>query len=99
MEKARIESPGWVLALLLLMGIVGGVLLWLSLVQLKTYNIVTLDIVAIGQSIWRAGAGEGLTYTHKGVPISRLASHVEFFYFLLAPLYRLWPQPEMLLSL
>lgn len=98
MKKAKIESPGWVLALLLLMSVAGGLLLWLSLVQLKTYKMITLDIVAIGQAIWRAAEAEGLIYTHRGVPINRLAKHVEFFYFLLAPFYRLWPRPETLLT-
>ncbi|HIP72636.1 MAG TPA: DUF2079 domain-containing protein, partial [Anaerolineae bacterium] len=40
-----------------------------------------------------------LVYTHMGVPLSRLAEHVEIVYFLLVPVYALWPSPETLLIL
>lgn len=83
----------------LVMLVTFALLAWLSVAAYRGYNLRTFDLVAIGQSIWRATQSDPLIYTHKGVPLSRLAGHVEFIFFLLAPIYALRPSPETLLIL
>ncbi len=55
------------------------------------------DLGNMSQSIWSATQGEPLLFTLEGVRVSRLAHHVELIYFLLAPLYALFPTPATLL--
>lgn len=47
----------------------------------------------MGQAIWSVGQGQPLIFTTEGVAWSRLALHVELIYFLLVPLYALFPSP------
>lgn len=68
-----------------------ALLAWLSVAAYRGYNLQTFDLGAISQAIWRATQGDPLVYTHKGIPVSRLAGHVEIIYFLLAPVYALRP--------
>ncbi|MBN1919711.1 MAG: DUF2079 domain-containing protein [Anaerolineae bacterium] len=51
----------------------------------------------MSQSIWSATRGRPLLFTFREGPLSRLALHVEAIYFLIAPLYALFPSPETLL--
>lgn len=82
-----------------LMLVIGGGLAWLSVAQWQGFNLPTFDLGAIAQSIWNAAyRAEPLIYTRKGLPVSRLANHVEFIYFLLVPLYWVWPSPAALLT-
>ncbi len=76
-----------------------ALLAWLSVAAYRGYNLRTFDLGAISQAIWQATRGTPLVYTHMGVPLSRLAEHVEIIYFLLAPVYALRPSPETLLIL
>ncbi|MCP4423281.1 MAG: DUF2079 domain-containing protein, partial [Chloroflexi bacterium] len=59
---------------------------WLSLARYAAYNFEAFDLGAMSQAIWRATQGDPLIFTVEGVAFSRLARHVELFYFLLAPL-------------
>jgi uncharacterized membrane protein len=51
----------------------------------------------MSQAIWSATQGKPLVFTQFLGSTSRLAGHAEVFYFLLAPLYALFPRPETLL--
>lgn len=81
----------------LTMAIIGGMLMLLSLARYWGYNALMLDLGNMSQAIWSATHGQPLVFTQPTGAYSRLAGHVEFFYFLLAPLYLLWPNPQILL--
>jgi uncharacterized membrane protein len=70
---------------------------WLSVARYRGYNAGMFDLGIITQAIWSGSRGQPLVFTAHGVPVSRLARHVELFYFVPALLYRLLPRPEMLL--
>lgn len=70
----------------------------LSVARYLGYNAGMLDLGNMSQAIWSATQGRPLLYsTAQGVSASRLSGHVEAVYFLLAPLYALWPDPRLLL--
>ncbi|HSH04134.1 MAG TPA: DUF2079 domain-containing protein [Anaerolineae bacterium] len=70
----------------------------LSIHRYQGFNATLFDLGLMSQSIWSVfGDGAPLVFTIHGVPISRLARHVELFYFLLAPIYALIPSPATLL--
>lgn len=70
---------------------------WLSLARYAAYTTRAFDLGAMSQAIWRATQGDPLIFTVEGIAFSRLARHAEFFYFLLAPIYAIWPTPVTLL--
>lgn len=94
-SKFALLAKHWGL-IIVLVG-VGSLTIWLSLARYHSFTSGAFDMGAMGQAIDSVSRGLPLVYTHKGVPISRLASHVELFYFLLAPLYALVPRLETLL--
>jgi len=75
----------------------GGMLTWLSLARYTGYNAGMLDLGNMAQAIASVRRGQPLVCTFPDGPISRLALHVEFIYFLLALPYALWPDPRLLL--
>ena len=77
--------------------IVGGTLATLSVLRYTGYNAGMLDIGNMSQAVWSATQGQPLLYTREGGTFSRLSWHVEVIYFLLAPLYALFPSPVTLL--
>ncbi len=91
------KMPSWVWLTL------GGIVLFaftetaaLSLARYYGFNTGG-DLGNMSQSIWSATQGEPLLFTLEGVRVSRLARHVELIYFLLTPLYALFPSPAALL--
>ena len=72
---------------------------WLSLARFEAFTMRAFDLGAMSQAIWRTTQGDPLISTVEGVAFSRLARHVELFYFVLAPLYALRPSPTTLLIL
>jgi uncharacterized membrane protein len=76
----------------------GALLAGLSIARYLGYNAGMLDLGNMSQAIWSATQGQPLLYsTAQGASASRLSGHVEAVYFLLAPLYALWPDPRLLL--
>ncbi len=56
------------------------------------------DLASMAQAVWSASQGHLLAFTSaKGVHTSRLLSHAEVVYFLIAPLMRLFPSAATLL--
>lgn len=84
----------WVLACVL---IVGVTLALLTVLRYAGYNAGMLDLGNISQSIASVNRGRPLEFSYKLGSYSRLALHVELFFFLLAPLYALFPSPVTLL--
>jgi uncharacterized membrane protein len=78
---------------------VGGVLLTLGVLTYRSYNASMLDLGNMSQAIWSATQGRPLEFTHPNgqIQYSRLSWHAEFIYFLIAPLYALFPSPVTLL--
>ena len=69
----------------------------LGIARYRGYNAGMLDLGNMAQAIASAARGEPLVYTSAYGSFSRLSGHVELIYFLLSPLYRLWPNPQLLL--
>lgn len=76
-----------------------AMLTWLSLARYFAFTSRAFDLGAMSQAIWSVTQGEPLIFTVEGITLSRLARHVELFYFLLTPIYALWPAPSTLLIL
>jgi uncharacterized membrane protein len=79
--------------------LIGSVLGWLSVASYRGYNSGMLDMGNMAQAIWSATQGQPLIFTWYFGPVSRVGGSVELFYFLIAPLYALWPSPMLLLIL
>ncbi len=88
--------PEWILIGLIVL--VWFEITWLSWARYNGYNASVFDLGIMSQSIWSATQGHPLLFTAPGIPLSRLARHVEVFYFVLAPLYALLPTPKTLLA-
>jgi uncharacterized membrane protein len=84
-------------ALVGLMMVLGGMLVFLSVARYVGHNAGMLDLGHMSQAIASVRRGEPLVFTYLQGPMSRLALHVEWFYLLLAPLFALWPDPRSLL--
>lgn len=74
-----------------------GLFTALSLARYRAYNVGMFDLGNISQAIWSVTRGQPFIYTGPSGNVSRLAGHVELIYLLLAPLLRLWPDPQVLL--
>jgi uncharacterized membrane protein len=75
----------------------GALMAWLSARRYEGFNAGMLDLGNMTQAIASVMRGQPLVFTYVDGPTSRLAFHVELFYFFLAPLYALWPDPRTLL--
>lgn len=88
----------WQTVILLVMALTVFVgVTWLSVSRYWGYNSAMLDLGNMSQAIWSVLQGEPLIYTAISGPNSRIASHAEIIYYLLAPLYSLFPSPITLL--
>jgi uncharacterized membrane protein len=90
----------WIKVLLPLVTILVGVMLATLSVQVyRGYNDGMFDLGNMSQAIWSATKGLPLEFTINNGQLSRLGLHVELIYFLISPLYALFPQPTTLLIL
>ncbi|MEA3308112.1 MAG: DUF2079 domain-containing protein [Chloroflexota bacterium] len=69
----------------------------LSVARYRGYNVGMKDLGRMSQAIWSVTRGQPLVMTSRYGAQSRLALHVELFYFLLVPLYALFSSPITLL--
>jgi uncharacterized membrane protein len=82
-----------------------GIFGWLSITRYHAFSANAYDLGNVNQAAWNTIHGRPLYFTNwRGVELnlatdSRLAMHVEPIYFLIAPIYWLWQQPETLLIL
>ncbi len=78
---------------------------WLSVSRHRAFMTNAFDLGNVDQAVWNTAQGRPLAFTNwRGVDLdlatdNRLAMHVEPIYFLIAPLYWIWPSPEALLVL
>ncbi len=92
-----LESPSIDVGLIAVVGILTVMYVSLSVKRYTAYNAGMFDLGNMAQSIWSATRGLPLQFTNYGVQHTRLAFHVEVFYFLIAPLYALFDSPITLL--
>lgn len=76
---------------------IGAMLAALGVLRYAGYNADMFDLGNMAQAIASVRRGEPLVFTYGEGQMSRLALHVELFYFLLALPYALWPDPRMLI--
>jgi len=71
----------------------------LSCLRHRAFNTGRFDLGNFVQAIWTTAHGDLLQQTNlHGEQISRLGVHFEPILFVFAPLWWIWPQPEMLLT-
>jgi len=96
MKKSWLQQHWPKLVLILLMGLAGIEMIWLTIARYKGFN-AGYDLGAMSQAIWSVTQGKLLLFSQDGVIFSRLARHVELIYFPIAFFYALWPSPPTLL--
>ena len=97
-KKAQLSTWGLTDRLLLgLVIVITVMMMTLSIMRYIGYNANMFDLGNMAQSIWSGTQGRPLEFTYRGAPLSRLALHVELFYFLLVPIYALFPTPLTIL--
>ena len=71
----------------------------LSILRQDAFNSGRFDMGNMVQAVWATAHGHPLQVTSlQGFQISRLASHTDAILVVFAPLWWLWPSPEMLLT-
>lgn len=90
-------TAGWWILFTLCGFMVLGALGYLSVARYRGYNVLMSDLGRMSQAVWSGTQGEPLLFTSSDGPTSRLGLHVEVIYFLLVPLYALFPSPITLL--
>ena len=70
----------------------------LSVQRQRSFETGRFDLGNMVQAVWSTAHGHPLQVTNlQGEQVSRLAAHVDPILVLFAPLWRLWPSPDMLL--
>ncbi len=92
----RPRVPEWVLGALVTA--YAAAFITLSLIRHHGFFTARYDLGNMTQAVWSASRGELFRVTDPtGAEISRLGSHVEPILWAFAPLWRIWPDPQMLL--
>src|SRR5215207_6681804 len=76
-----------------------GVLSWLALAQHAAYTTGRQDLEIYTQVIWNTANGRPFETTLLKSNLSHLAEHVALVLIPIAALYRLWPDPKLLMVL
>jgi len=95
-RSRRLSGPLDIWAVIIIVA-AGATLMWLSIRRYTAYNAGMMDLGNMSQAIWSATQGRPLECTYVEGNLSRLAHHVEIIYFLLAPVYALFPSAVTLL--
>ena len=70
----------------------------LSVLRNHAFETGRFDLGNMVQAVWSTAHGHPLRVTNlQGAEVSRLAAHVDPILVLFAPLWRVWPSPDMLL--
>jgi uncharacterized membrane protein len=85
--------------LFLAMSLAFALTAYYSIARYLGFNAEMLDLGHMSQAIWSATQGRPLVYTYINGPVSDLSKQSEFIYFLLAPVYALFPSPITILLL
>lgn len=71
----------------------------ISLRLLFSFSMAGYDLTNMSQAMWNTAHGRPLVFTYAYPITHRLGVHIEPIFFLIAPLYRVFPRPETLLLL
>lgn len=71
----------------------------ISLRLLSSFSMNGYDLTNMSQAMWNTAHGKPLVFTYAHPITHRLGVHIEPIFFLIAPLYRVFPRPETLLWL
>jgi uncharacterized membrane protein len=75
-----------------------GVFSWLSVARHESYSSGRFDLGNMVQAIWSTAQGRFLETTDvSGEQFTRLGAHVDPILALFAPIFRFWPEPNILL--
>ncbi len=81
-----------------LMAVYAATFIPLSLARHRGFFTARYDLGNMTQAVWSASRGELFRVTDPdGLRVSRLGAHVDPILGLFAPLWKIWPHPEMLL--
>lgn len=92
---SRLREQDWITAICVV--VMTAFLATLSVSRYLAYNASMFDLGHMAQALWTSTQGRPLEFTYRGGTVSRLALHAELAYFLLTPLYKLFPSPVTLL--
>jgi uncharacterized membrane protein len=71
----------------------------LSILRYRSFNTGRFDLGNMTQAVWSTAHGHPLAVTNlQGEQVSRLGSHVDPILVLFAPLWWIWPSPNMLVT-
>lgn len=71
----------------------------LSILRHRAFETGRFDLGNMTQTVWNTAHGHGFELTSlQGEQVSRLAAHTDVVLALFAPLWWLWPSPELLLT-
>jgi uncharacterized membrane protein len=71
----------------------------LSILRYRSFNTGRFDLGNMTQAVWATAHGHPLAITNlQGDQVSRLGSHVDPILVAFAPLWWIWPSPEMLVT-
>ncbi len=71
----------------------------ISVRLLSSFSMNGYDLTNMCQAMWNTAHGKPLVFTYAYPVTHRLGIHIEPIFFLIAPLYRVFPRPETLLWL
>jgi uncharacterized membrane protein len=81
-----------------LMFVHGGVFSWLSVARHQSFSSGRFDFGNMIQAVWNTAHGRFLETTDvSGEQFTRLGAHVDPILALFAPIFRVWPEPGILL--
>lgn len=93
--KDLLGNMDWVMVCFVIL--ITAMLATLSVLRYVSYNARMFDLGHMTQAIWSGTQGRPLEFSYHGYTVSRLSLHVELVYFLLIPLYAIFPSPITLL--
>ncbi len=89
--KEALRRLDWVLVACIVLPT--ALLALLSVMRYTAYTANMFDLGHMAQAIWSSTQGRPLEFSYHGNVVSRLALHAELIYFLITPLYALFPSP------
>ena len=94
MQKSKLMKHKELFLIFILAFVVLGSL---SILRYEGYNAAILDLGYMSQAVWSASQGDLLLVSYPQSIQSRLTGHSEIIYFVVAILYKFFPDPKTLL--
>lgn len=95
-----IKSNKHITAVIVLSFIFASYFSWTSILRYENFYTGRYDLGNMDQTVWNTIRGRIFeTNDDQGNIVSRLSSHADFILIIIAPLYRIWADPRLLLIL